>query len=149
MYTSKSLLPLHNCSLRLNTYLNVGAISQTQKSLTTPFFWNCLKQILLKILPASKSLSFEGKFEIWKLSRDLTHKEPNLAYKAWVVRLDPKQSMTPGAVGFSVRSLPGRAVARTGHTKAGIFAIYTLGWFFFPPSLLNRNKNTGFENSGS
>lgn len=42
-----------------------------------PLF-NCLQQILLKTLPANKSLSFEGELDIWKLAKDVTYKESSL-----------------------------------------------------------------------
>ena len=83
--------------------LNAERIRQVQKGFTTPLFWNCLWQILWKILPANKSLSFEGKFDIWKLSRDSTNKEPRLKWKVWVVRPGPRQSGTASPVGLSSR----------------------------------------------
>lgn len=55
-------------------------------------------------------------------------------------RLGPEQITTPSPVGLSPRSLLGRAAAKTGHSKAGTFAINTLD--FLP--LLNRNKDTEF-----
>lgn len=134
----------------------LGLLVRLRRVLQRPLCWNCLQQILSKILPANKSLSFEGKSDSWKLSRELTCKEPCLTYKVWVVRLCPKQSVTPSHVGLSVRCLSGRAVARTGHTTAGAVAVYTLGFFVclfgcfsLSLTLFNRNKNTVFENSGS
>lgn len=80
--------------------------------------WDCLQQILLKTLPPNISLSFEGEFDIWKLSKDLTYKEPSVMYEVWVICLGPKQGVTPNPVGLHLRSLPGTAVTKTRHTKS-------------------------------
>lgn len=100
---------------------------QTQKGFIS-LSWNCLQRILLKILPANKSLSFEGKVDIWKSQKDLTYKEPSQTNK--VTQRGPKQSLPPSPVDLNLRSLPETAVTRTRHTEAGIFAIYTIGYFF-------------------
>ena len=70
--TQISSCPLHNrSSRRLNSYLDTVVISQTQKRLYNTPVWNWLQQILLKTLPRNIFLSFEGEFNIWKLSKDL------------------------------------------------------------------------------
>lgn len=59
----------------------------------------------------------------------------------------PTAECDSGSCWSQVWSLPGRTVARTGHPKAGTFChLYLRGYF---SSLLNRNKKTGFENSGN
>lgn len=144
VYIQITAVPFIVFSLRrLKIYWNAVATAQTRKGFALPLFWNCFQHILLKILPANKSLSFEG--WIWYLKITKRSLEPSLTHEVWVIRLTLKQSVTPCPV--DVRRLPGRALPvseahLSRHPQWEHLCHQYLA--FFP--LLNRNKDTGFEN---
>lgn len=106
--------------------------------------WDCLQQILLKTLPPNISLSFEGEFDIWKLSKDLTYKEPSVMYEVWVIFWVQSRVWPRILLVFISGVFLGQQSPRQGTPKAGTFATSTLDF----PALLYRSKGTDFENSG-
>lgn len=73
---------------RLNAYPNAAAILRLRKVLQYPLFCDCFRRILLKILPANKSLSSEGWIWYLEITKSLFGAKSDI--QVWMILLSPK-----------------------------------------------------------